>query len=301
MSTSVFQIPKNTGFTYGTPRVSAPISNTALGRARDILGTATTTVGESLKGSKGQYIGYFVSILVVLFAILTFIHFFITPIWQLNPGGPGVIPIPGMNDSKLYWTNVKDETKIDDKTIGFDKITSNWSMSIDIFVSEPFTSDSKPRIIFARCPRDDFKLKSSILLTDSIDNYNLIIALIPGTNDLIVSSVNTSNNPENVIVPNVPIQKPFRIGVVLFDSMMEVYINGKLFQTKQFSATTKAVTGYFIPPTGEVANTAKVKNLILWTRTITAPEMRYANPNLADTSEFDPSSMSTTSGTCPSK
>jgi hypothetical protein len=27
----------------------------------------------------------------------------VRPIFQLSPGGPGFIPVPGLNDSELFW------------------------------------------------------------------------------------------------------------------------------------------------------------------------------------------------------
>lgn len=299
MSTSVFQIPKNTGFTYGAPKVQAIGQNSAMNKARGLFNQTIDTVRSVASPNIGQYAMYFFSILLVLFAILMFINYFITPIWQLNPGGPGVIPLPGFNDSTLYWQNVKDEQPINDASGGMEKNVQYWSMSLDIFVSDAITTDTSPRIIFARCPNNSIHLRQSIIITDSITDYNLVMALMPGTNDLLVSALNINNNSENVIIPNVPIQKPFRVGVILFDTLMEVYVNGMLYQTKQFDAPIKVVGGYFRPtPSSNINNTVKVKNLIVWKRSISAGEMRYAKPLLAKASEFDPSSMESESSNC---
>lgn len=302
MSTSLFQIPKNTGFTYGAPKILATqatgATNSAFNRARAAFGTTVDTFSQTTSG-KGQYIGYFVSILVILFAMLTFIHYFITPIWQLNPGGSGVIPVPGFSDSKVFWKNVRDEQPINDASQGFGTVSANWSMSIDTFISDPFSHDTKARIIFARCPDNVIHPSSSVLTKDSVDTYNLVMAMVPSTNDLVVSTLNTNDNSEDIIIPNVPVQKPFRIGVVLFDSMMEVYVNGMLYKTRQFSAPTKQVFGYFRPvPSNNIGGTIKIKNLIVWNRTVSPPEMRYAKPSLANADEFDPSSMPSESS-CP--
>ena len=299
MSTSVFQIPKNTGFTYGAPKVQAIGQNSAMNKARGLFNQTIDTVKSVASPNMGQYAMYFFSILLVLFAILMFINYFITPIWQLNPGGPGIIPLPGLSDAKVYWTNVKDEQPINDASGGFGSITKNWSMSLDIFVSEPYLQDSTPRILFARCPKGAISLKPSLLITDSVLDYNVVIAILGGTNDLVVSVLNVDNIAENITIPNIPIQKPFRIGVIIFDSMMEVYVNGMLYRTLQFNATTKAVNGYFQAlPSNNINKSAAVKNLILWTRTISAGEMRYAKPSLAQASEFDPSSMESGTSSC---
>lgn len=298
MSTSVFQIPKNTGFTYGVPK----LPNSKADGARELFGRTLDKINDITPPNMGQYIMYFLSILVVLFAILMFIHYFITPIWQLNPGGSGVIPLPGFNDAKVYWTNVKDEKPLNDLSGGVAPMTSNWSMTLDIYISDAVGHESSPRILFARYPNNVGPVPistSSIFLTDSLSDYNIAMALIPSTNDLIVSTMNVNNNSEDVIIPNVPIKKPFRIGVILFNTMMEVYVNGMLYKTKQFNAPMKTVYGFFRPtPSSNIGNTVKVKNLIIWKRTVTASEMRYAKPTLADASEFDLASMDSTSGGC---
>lgn len=306
MSTSVFQIPRNTGFTYGLPsklpKMTQDYQISKADRARELFDRTIDTFKDIAPPNIGQYLMYFISILVVLFAILMFIHYFITPIWQLNPGGSGIIPLPGFNDAKVYWTNVKDEQPLYDLTGGIAPTASNWSMSLDIFISDAIGHVSSPRILFARYPSSVGPVPvptSSIFLTDSLSEYNIAMALMPSTNDLIVSTMNVNNNSEDVIIPNVPIQKPFRIGVILFNTMMEVYVNGMLYKTKQFSAPIKTIDGVFRPtPSSNINNTVKVKNLIIWKRTVTASEMRYAKPTLADASEFDPSSMESTTGGC---
>lgn len=293
MSTSVFQIPKNTGFTYGAPKVPNVTPNSAMAKARNLLNSTIETVKGTAVG-RAEYMSYFFSILVVIFAILMFIHYFVTPIWQLNPGGPGIIPIPGMSDASVYWRNVKDEQVIQDASSSFANISANWSMSLDIFVSEPFIQDTKPRIIFARCKNNSIHLSSSVLITDSISDSNLTMSIIPSTNDLLVSALNSDNLSEDILIPNIPVQKPFRIGVVLFDSHMEVYINGMLYKTRQFSSSVKQVGGSFRPvPSPNINKTVYVKNLILWSRTVSPSEIRYAKPVLASASEFDSNVMTT--------
>jgi hypothetical protein len=299
MSTSIFQIPKNTGFTYGAPKVPNITQNAPMMKARNMFNTTINTIKSGTSENIGQYIMYFVSILVVLFGILTFINYFITPIWQLNPGGPGVIPIPGFNDSKVYWTNVNDQNIIPDASSIIGTSTSNWSMSLDIFISQPNINDSRPRIIFTRSNLGAINLRSSLVISESINSYNIAIATIPNTNDLVISTLNSNRNPEDVVIPNVPVQKPFRIGVILFDRMMEVYVNGMLFSTRQFSAPIMPVRGNFMPkPSSNVQRSIGIKNLILWRRAISPSEMRYAKPPLADGSSFD--TEQPTSNSCPS-
>jgi hypothetical protein len=226
------------------------------------------------------YIGYFFAILAVVIVILLAIHFLITPVFQFTPGGPGIIPVPGTNDGTVYWTSFPMDTIIKNTNLG--SISTNWSMSIDIFIEEPFIPPSttgSTRVILER---------SSGLLGG---NYNVRVALLPNTTDLRVSLLNSVNNEEFIDITNVPVQTPFRLGVIILDRVMEVYINGRLYKTLALMAPPKSEAGGFIGPQGDMATMAKVKNLILWKRPITASEMRYAKPSLAQASEFKPSGM----------
>ena len=52
---------------------------------------------------------------------------------------------------------------------------------------------------------------------------------------------------ENIVVPNVPVQQPFRLSMVVMEQALEVYINGKLIKTRAFSAPPKDVKGDIYP------------------------------------------------------
>jgi hypothetical protein len=226
------------------------------------------------------YIGYFFAIVAVIIVILLAIHFLITPIFQFTPGGPGIIPVPGTNDGTVYWSSFPMDSTIDKTILG--SISSNWSMSVDIFIEEPFIPPTK-----AGSTRVFIKRSSGLLG----DNYNMRIALLPNTTDLRVSLLNSSNNEEFIDITNIPVQTPFRLGVIILDRVMEVYINGRLYKTLALMAPPKSEAGGFTGPQGDMANMAKVKNLILWKRPITASEMRYAKPSLAQASEFKATGM----------
>ena len=104
-------------------------------------------------------------------------------------------------------------------------------IQIDIFIINPHVHFSNhPRILFRRggtlrsTPTGD-------TLAGMIDDYNIVGALLPDTNDLIVSVLNASNNTENVLISNVPVQEPFRLGVILMNQGLEVYVNGHLMSS----------------------------------------------------------------------
>jgi hypothetical protein len=131
-----------------------------------------------------------------------------------------------------------------------------------------------------------------------IDDYNIVGALMPDANDLIVSVLNTSNNTENVIISNVPVQEPFRLGVVLMNQGLEVYVNGHLMKTRAFATPPKSVKGDFYPLSGTEVTLARLQNFKVWPSTLTSPEIRYAKPDMPSAAEMG-SSMPQT-GLCSS-
>ena len=135
---------------------------------------------------------------------------------------------------------------------------------------------------------------------DTIDNIiNMIVTQETFTNkkksnrnslDEILNLITQDNNTEGVLLYNVPIRKPFRIGVVLSDKVIEVYTNGLLSRTKSLSSPAKPVQGKFWPsPTTGI----QLRNLHIWPTTIMPVEMRTALPALSS-STFEVTSLQDT-------
>lgn len=276
----------------GTGAVTSIFKKTNMGPSYLLNSSAPTAAPVS------SYIGYIISIFVVIIVVLLFINYFVTPVFQLNPGGPGVIPIPGMSDGKVYWLKQPIVQLQDFDTI-LGEQTTNWSMSLDIFIEEPLTLSQTPRILFRRGGLlNETPLGNT--LTGVAPDYNICIALAPDTTDMIVSTLNTDNNMESVIVPNVPVQIPFRVGIILFDTIMEVYVNGLLYKTRKLTNSAKKTRGPFMPPIGDMTNLGKIMNLHIWKRPITPSEMRLAKPTIMSAASFNPSPMKVSpSANCP--
>lgn len=298
MATSVFGIP--TGNIFG----SRPILNTAsifrTNNARPANVFASTN-SQQTSSSISAYIGYIASIFLIIMIILVFVHYFIAPVFQLNPGGPGIIPVPGLRDSKVYWRKQPAYPISDISGTNLGSQATNWSFSLDFFIEEPLNINSKYRILFNRGGTIPQSATESTL-KGQIKDYNICIALMPDTNDMIVSTINVDGNMENITIPNVPVQKPFRVGVILMDMIMEVYVNGMLFKTRKLDAPPKQIGGEFVPPQGSNTSVGKVMNLQIWKRPITASEMRYAKPALETGGDymkiFDATGMKVTGGLC---
>lgn len=219
--------------------------------------------------------------------ILLLVHYFVRPIFQLSPGGPGFIPVPGLNDSELFWKPGVIASPIKDIQTRVAGQVTNWTFTLDITILNPLTFSDRNRPIFMRGstlePAAGTKGKS----LDVLNLTNITVALKPDTTDLVIILMNSHNNEEPIVIPNVPVQTPFRLGVVIMDMAMEAYINGRLIKTRTLDASPRQSTGDFIPPQGSMTDLARVNNLQLWNRVLSPSEIRYSKPSLETAKSTD--------------
>jgi hypothetical protein len=274
--------------TVSSPTLSKPI-NTGI--------KLNNSSVSSLKPSSswGRIVAYVLAIIVVIIILLLFVHYFITPVFKMHPGDPGYIPLPGYDDGVLYWTSSSSFLKASDTIIN--SSAYNYSLIMDMFIQNPLQFANFDRVLFTRGALFNEKPQGDTL-TGIMSNYNLVVALAPDTNDLIVSVLNINNNMENILVPNVPVQEPFRLGIILMEQALEVYMNGKLVQTRVLSATPKSSQGDIIGPNGPNATIALIRNLKLWNRVLSTAEIRYSPPAMMSAAAFGASPMPSSSS-CP--
>ena len=281
----------STSTTSNTPGLfnsSAFTPSTALGT------TLYTGMNSNMGTHVKQIVSYLFGIAIVIFIIMLFVHFFITPVFSIQPGAPGIFVVPGLDDGALFW-NKSSPTILPNNSLPIQNMDYGYSFVIDLFIENPHVHFSKhPRILFRRGGTLHPKPTGDTLL-GLVDNYNIIAALMPDTNDLMISVLNSNNNTENAIISNVPVQEPFRVGVIIMDYAMEVYVNGHLMKTRAFSAVPKSVKGDIYPISGTESSMAKMRNLKMWARPLTSSEIRYAEPAMSTAKDFGSGQMSTTS------
>jgi hypothetical protein len=282
----------NSGFKIPT-NIKTPVTST--------FTRLNTNISHADTGfSIGRLLAYLFAIFVVIMVILLFVHYFIKPIFRLRPGDPGYITIPGFDDGVLFW-NKGYSGIIQDKGLPIAKSYFNYSLTMDIFIENPLQFTQGPRVILRRGGSLKDSPTSDTLL-GYYNSYNLIVALLPDTNDLLVSVLNSNNNMENVLISNVPVQEPFRVGVIVMERALEVYMNGRLVKTRTFDVPLLASYGDIFPPSGIATNIVKVRNLKLWNRILKTGEMREATPALSSTKDFSPSAMpSSSANSCSSR
>ena len=229
--------------------------------------------------SIGRILAYVIGIIIVALVISLLVHYYITPVYSLQPGAPGIIPVPGFDDGIIFWNGsgkypAMDVIKNDDLPIK--SAYCDYTLIVDMFIQNPLQFSQKSRILLRRG-------NSS---TDTKSN-NLIVALEPDTTNMVISVINVGNTTEQLIIENIPVQEPFRLGIVVMQNALEVYINGFLMKTRQIKSGLKDIGGDISPASGSEISIAKMQNLKIWPRILSTPEIRQAKPELADGKSFN--------------
>ena len=241
---------------------------------------------------------YIIAILIILIVFLIFVDRYITPVFKYKPGTPGYIPLPYGDDGVLYWPKYPALIR-DDKTI-ISNIASGITVSLDIYIFNPMAFSKNPRVLFWRGTRllqNQAQVRPQPLPQSyNIPEFNILYSLAKDTNDLMVSVMmddstnNNSNNTspiETVKINNVPIRKGFRITSVLYDKLLEVYLNGQLIQTRPLAHPPKGSFHFLNGPQQEGQACSAVRNLKIWKRCLSLAEIREMSPPVDDFGDLD--------------
>lgn len=110
------------------------------------------------------------------------------------------------------------------------------------------------------------------------------ILLDPNVNDILVF-VDTSNGAEtfreSVRIRDIPLNIPFRLGIIVNERVLEVYMNCKLEVTKLLTHKPKKVENKWFGLAGAAAANAQIQNLYLWKRALVSNDMRYLCPSIS--------------------
>jgi hypothetical protein len=230
------------------------------------------------------------SMVLIVGIFLTLIHYFVTPIFKFKAGAKGIIPVIVTTDSKSYWkSNTTDPIAANDSVIS--NQAAEYSMTLDIFMNNPtqFARNRGFRPVFVRSAKPDYVGPSEptvenpqTFLQQFGQEYNLAIYFDKETNDLIVSTMTVNRDQVSVRVENVPIRQSFRIGVVLGNTLMDVYINGRLYRSVVFNNLPANFTAPIIlGPDARLGSMLQAKLLQLWPRTLAPGELRDMIPPLS--------------------
>jgi hypothetical protein len=259
----------------------------------------STTVSTSASAATFGSLFIIAVVIFIIFLILVFVHYTMFPIFALSVNDPGLVLIPISSDRELSYK--KDGIAVSTKRRGTDTgITgntttlpacSNYTIGIDIFINGGLTPITYPNVILHRdthTPQTTPAGRESATKTNfhtKYTNTNILIWLDKETNNLNVTLVTVNIGLAEQLqhlppIENVPLNKKFRLAVVLADSFIEVYINGGLERSMQITGNLKQIgsstapTDFYPPITTYEVGGVKVSNMSMWPRVITSKEIR---------------------------
>lgn len=244
---------KTQGQALKQPGVGAPAINAAV--KEGVSRVPTTLPGAGWVA----IVMYAIAALLAIGLVLLAVDHWVTPIFQRKTGGPGYIPIPGNDISQVFWLKLADVANVPinappapapangaptpPPVVSASVIEgqASWSMSCDVWLDDEFPQELP----------DVMPQRRFLLLGQNINTPKLVLAFDNTKNTLYVYSYSANGSTmESAYVDNVPIRKPFRIGIVKNPKTLEVYFNGRLVRTRQLRAATalpSAGDSFFAP------------------------------------------------------
>lgn len=102
------------------------------------------------------------------------------------------------------------------------------------------------------------------------------ICLDPNVNDLLIFvdvSAGVDTYRESLRIPDIPLDIPFRIGVVLNNLVLEVYLNCRLEVTKLLTGEPKRVENEWYGLAGPAGAQAQIQNMYIWNGVLSSNDM----------------------------
>jgi hypothetical protein len=294
-----------------TPVVLGPTKVNAQGISAPVAGSGLL-----------QIVMYIIAGVLLIGIILMVVDHWVYPIFQEKPGSPGFVLIPGTDTSDQFWTVKKEIQNIIIGTSNADIDTkpqplystllegqSSYSMTMDVLINNEYTEDipngfNRTFCMIAPNPRN------SPLQLVTPEAF-LKIDLNPQINRVEITIADADHTIQTALLDNVPIHKPFRVGLVKTQYTMEAYLNGLLVKTIQLRGNTinPGTNGvhYIIAPQNIIGDSAtppsptnatakslsagiQVMNLRLFGYNVSPSEMRARMNDLTDISKFTPTS-----------
>lgn len=212
---------------------------------------------------------YLIAGILAIGVILLAIDQWITPIFERSPGDGGYIPMPGIDTSQAFW---KDTANVTDITLGtvvpsttappgsvaavkplsttLLEGQSNYALTMDILIDNEFPQELGKDVSGNNIPQRTF-----FIIGPDVLHPILSVNLDNSINRIIITAADSRGEIQSIVIDNVPIHKPFRLGISKSSNAMEGYMNGLLVKTRQLKTTT------ILPGTGDkIFSTANIIN-----------------------------------------
>jgi len=182
---------------------------------------------------------YFIAGILLIGIILLGVDQWITPIFQRSPGAPGYIPIPGTDLSQVYWKNL---TQVANITVGAVPPSASGQIPLSVTVLQGQTSYSLTMDIFinneyAQTLPTGQTQRVFFIMAASATGNGLQVSLDNTKNTVNITCIDSAGTRQSLVIDNVPIHTPFRIGLTISPNVMEGYLNGLLVITKKLTSS----------------------------------------------------------------
>jgi hypothetical protein len=151
-----------------------------------------------------------------------------------------------------------------------------YSFNMDLILKETRTNDTAGlhRHIFHRGSDDYDATPPPAALPKRM---NPGVFLDPLTNDLLIfvdTLGGTTGYRESLRIPDLPLGTPFRLGLVLNNRTLDVYLNCGLEETRLLQGTPRTVENRLFGLAGPSPAPAQLQNVYCWESSLSATEMR---------------------------
>lgn len=270
----------------------------SLGQAVPLQENARNLIGQPVQGSGFvRILMYLIATFLLVGILLLAIDQWITPVFQRNPGSPGYISVPGTDTSEIYWPSI---SEVKDIIIGTPSPNGSsspplsttvlegqsiYSITMDILISDEYPqvltgSGETQRILFT--------------MAQKVDTPSLRVSLDNEKNTIYITCFDANGLQQSVAIDNVPIHSPFRIGLTVSPYLLEGYLNGLLYKSRQLDSFPRPPTtgDRIFAPANIVLNNVvmskgiRVLNVRTFGYTASASEMKGRMGDLAAKSSF---------------
>lgn len=210
---------------------------------------------------------------LVIFLILLFIHFTITPIFALTADNAGIIVISGAGDRELSYTNELYTAESSNKRTPPNKTTRlpqcSYTIGFDIKKVDQTRPTGRIAVLYRATG-----VKSGPITYTNFNQTNILVSTTEEAADLITVELVSSKGVVVGMKKSISLTNSWqRISIVLADTFAEVYLNGTQVSTividdlKQVGSTTD-----FFPPND---SSVEISHMSMWPRILSPKEIRY--------------------------
>jgi hypothetical protein len=184
---------------------------------------------------------FFIAGILIIGVVLLAVDQWVTPVFQRSPGAQGYIPIPGTDKTEVFWL---DPREIRDITVGQavpGAVADPEPLSAQSIADQESYSVTMDVLINNEYPQDigTATQRTFFIIGMTVNNLILRVGLHKSKNTVYITCFDSNSLEQSVQINNVPIYKPFRIGVVVTPKLLEGYLNGLLVQTTNLTTDPK--------------------------------------------------------------